>query len=111
VKGGPKNTATAYYAKPYFQPYGATWGAPFAPTEICQPIIETPGPPQTPPGGGDCGHGNQPTCPPASPTPTPTGSLLPLPTQSGVGGGGTLWFAFVPFLGPLLALLMRRRRR
>jgi membrane peptidoglycan carboxypeptidase len=105
VRGGPEKTATAYYAKPYFQPYGKTWGAPFAPTEICEPVPETPtpGPPQTPPGQGDCGKGNQPTCPPETPTPTPT------PTAIG-RGDGTLWFAFVPFLGPALAILLRRRR-
>ena len=117
VKGGPNTktkTATAYYAKPYYTPYGRSWGAPFAPTELCtpQPSPETPGPPETPPGGGgggggDCGHGNQPTCPPE--TPAPTATLLPLPSPTGSAGGGDTfaWFALVPLLWPALGVLIR----
>jgi membrane peptidoglycan carboxypeptidase len=103
VKGGPKDTVTAYFAKPYFTPYGKTWGAPFPPTETCTPVPkETPGPPGTPPGQGDCGHGNQPTCPPPTPKPTAAPTAL--------GGDPVTWFAFIPFVWPLLGALFRRRR-
>ena len=66
VKGGPKDTPTAYFAKPYFQPYGATWGAPFAPS-----CSRTPGNGKDngkgggsspPPGGGGGGGGGGPVC-------------------------------------------------
>ena len=30
-----KRTYTAYFYEPYFQPYGQTWGGPFAPTRSC----------------------------------------------------------------------------
>jgi membrane peptidoglycan carboxypeptidase len=111
VKGGPENTATGYYAKPYFTPYGKTWGAPFPPTKLCEPMpTETPGPPATPPGQGDCGHGQQPTCPPS--TPSPTDTPLPIPAPTAIGGADRFaWFVFVPLLWPLIGALFRRRRR
>jgi len=113
VRGGPNarvKTATAYYAKRYYMPYGRSWGAPFPPTELCTPLPspEPPGPPETPPGGGGdgCGHGNQPTCPPE--TPVPTESLIPLPSPTGsAGGDGFAWFALVPLLWPALGALVR----
>jgi hypothetical protein len=106
VKGGPNEkiqTATAYFAKPYFQPYGPTWGAPFGSTRDC--VKPTPGPKQLPGGGGGGrpGHGRNRGTP--APTPTPTAS-------ASTGAGDTTWFAFVPFVGPLVGLfpLMSRRR-
>ena len=71
VRGGPKGTRTAYFYNNSFAPFGRTWGAPFAPKDLC-PI----GPP--------------PICDPFGfPTPTP---LLPTPTcvpqPTGSGGGG-----------------------
>jgi penicillin-binding protein 1A len=57
VRGGPKGTPTAYFGFGGFFPFGATWGAPFAPTKKC-PI----GGPQ--------------------PTPTPLPSESPLPGGS-----------------------------
>ncbi len=57
VRGGPKGTPTAYFGFGGFFPFGATWGAPFAPTKTC-PI------------GGP------------SPSPFPSGS--PFPTDSGL---------------------------
>ena len=35
VRGGPSNTATAYFHFGSICPFGATWGAPFAPTKTC----------------------------------------------------------------------------
>ena len=62
VRGGPKNTPTAYFHFGHVYPFGATWGAPFAPTKTC-PIG---GPPPPPPPSGS---------PPPStePSPTPSG--------------------------------------
>jgi membrane peptidoglycan carboxypeptidase len=106
VKGGPKDTPTAYFAKPYFQPYGATWGAPFAPTKTCEPLPSPTVAPPTPPVGGDCGHGNQPTCSPA-----PTDTPVPSPTASVIGGTDRYaWFLFVPLVWSILGLFLRRRR-
>jgi membrane peptidoglycan carboxypeptidase len=31
-----KSTSTAYFFEPYFQPYGRSWGGPFAPTASCR---------------------------------------------------------------------------
>jgi membrane peptidoglycan carboxypeptidase len=44
VRGGPKGTRTIYFYNGAFAPYGANWGGPFAPTEVCEPP-----PPPTPP--------------------------------------------------------------
>ena len=60
VRGGPKNTATAYFHFGSVYPFGATWGAPFAPTKLCP--IGGPPPSPTPT--------NSP--PPASPSPGPS---------------------------------------
>jgi membrane peptidoglycan carboxypeptidase len=104
VKGGPNEkiqTVTAYFAKPYFQPYGQTWGAPFGATQDC--ASPTPGPKQQPGGGGGRpGHGRNRGTP--APTPTPTAS-------AGGAVGDTTWFAFVPFVGPLVGLLPLLSRR
>ena len=58
VRGGPakkKKTATAYFYQSGFQPYGASWGAPFPPTETCTPGPVSPSPSfdsgSCPPGG------------------------------------------------------------
>ncbi len=45
VRGGPKHTPTEYFGFGSYFPFGATWGAPFAPTKMC-PIG---GPHPTPP--------------------------------------------------------------
>jgi hypothetical protein len=41
VRGGPENTRTSYFYNNSFAPFGRTWGAPFAPTELC-PIVVPP---------------------------------------------------------------------
>jgi membrane peptidoglycan carboxypeptidase len=64
VSGGadPKNpTQTAYFYESGYQPYGATWGAPFIPTGTCD-SVPSPSPSASP-----------------SPSPSPTESLPPTP--------------------------------
>ncbi len=41
VKGGPEGTRTSYFYNNSFAPFGRTWGAPFAPTELC-PVVPPP---------------------------------------------------------------------
>jgi hypothetical protein len=41
VRGGPEGTRTSYFYNNSFAPFGRTWGAPFAPTELC-PIVNPP---------------------------------------------------------------------
>jgi membrane peptidoglycan carboxypeptidase len=41
VRGGPEGTRTSYFYNNSFAPFGHTWGAPFAPTELC-PIVAPP---------------------------------------------------------------------
>ncbi len=57
---GPIKTRTTYFYQPGYYPYGATWGAPFAPTKTCS-TLPTPSP---------------------SPSGSPTESLPPLPTPT-----------------------------
>ncbi len=74
VRGGSKGTRTAYFYGPGFYPFGRTWGAPFAPKEIC-PLA-----PQTPP---PCDPLLLPPdatpCPSAEPTPS---GIFPNPVPS-----------------------------
>jgi hypothetical protein len=82
VTGGPVNTATTYFLSPGYQPNGATWGAPWAPTETCVPAPKPPpdggggagggaGGGGGGPGGGGGGGGGPPV-PTPEPTPAPT---------------------------------------
>jgi membrane peptidoglycan carboxypeptidase len=67
VRGTSKGTRTAYFYNGQFRPFGASWGAPFAPSKKC-PLAPPPEPPcdpiagipcvSPPPGGG--GGGNKP---------------------------------------------------
>jgi membrane peptidoglycan carboxypeptidase len=68
VAGGPKNTQTGYFYTAGFQPYGATWGAPFPPTQSCDQA-PTPSPSPT-------------ESPSPSPSETPTESPSPSPTET-----------------------------
>ena len=75
VRGGPKGTRTSYFYTGSFAPFGRTWGAPFAPTQLCplytppvfcDPFAPTPDPafptPTCVPGPtGDGGHHPKPT--------------------------------------------------
>ena len=66
VAGGPvkpplKKSATAYFYEPGYTPYGASWGAPFAPGGTCTPNL-TPTP--------------LPDCPPGSVQVNPDGTLV-----------------------------------
>jgi penicillin-binding protein 1A len=43
--GGPEKTRTTYfYESGVWNPFGSTWGAPFAPTELCEIPLPTPEP-------------------------------------------------------------------
>jgi len=48
VRGGPEGTRTSYFYNNSFAPFGKTWGAPFAPTELC-PIVTVVCDPLAPP--------------------------------------------------------------
>jgi penicillin-binding protein 1A len=74
--GGPQRTRTTYfYESGVWNPFGQTWGAPFAPTELCEIPLPTPAPFPSPS-----------LWPWESPFPgdTPT----PDPGNGGVGPGG-----------------------
>ena len=65
-RGGPNNGATMYfYQTGFWTPYGATWGAPFAPTTSCTQNT-----------------GSPPPSPSATPTPTETPTPSPTPTPT-----------------------------
>jgi len=73
VKGGPEATRTSYFYNNSFAPFGKSWGAPFAPTELC-PVVAPPptcdpflGPCPPPPCDPFLGP-----CPPPSEAPTVT---------------------------------------
>ena len=65
VRGGPKGTRTAYFGFGNF-PFGATWGAPFAPTKKCS---QAPTPPP-------------PSCDPILGCPNPSGGPPSLPPSA-----------------------------
>lgn len=69
VAGGPERTRTTYfYETGVWNPFGRTWGAPFAPTEMC----EIPAPTETPFPSWSPGPGE--SLPPGeTPTPSPDG--------------------------------------
>ena len=74
---GSRGTRTAYFYNGAFAPYGRTWGAPFAPKDLC-PLAPPP-----------CGV--QPPDPDPSddiPAPTPIPCPTPTPQPPGNGGGG-----------------------
>ncbi len=126
VRGGPKNTRTMYFYSLGFAPFGRTWGGPFMPTDVCQPIVECQ------PGGGPptpepsiiipCftpvpteSHGNPNDTPGPAPTknggkPTPTPLVLPteLPVLTGLLPAGVAPVATLPLLLPFLMLLLAR---
>jgi hypothetical protein len=65
VRGGPEGTRTSYFYNNSFAPFGRTWGAPFAPTELCPIVV----PPPCDPFLGPCG----PPCDPfLGPCPSPS---------------------------------------
>ncbi len=89
VHGGPKDTATAYFYDPSFQPYGRSWGAPFPPSRSCDQA-PSPSPsagPSVPPivlpselPTGEPSIGPPPTIEPP-PTPVPTAKPTHKPTK------------------------------
>jgi hypothetical protein len=84
VKGGPEGTRTSYFYNNSFAPFGKTWGAPFAPTELC-PVLP---PPACDPFLGDCPPPCDPflePCPPPEAPPiatVPNVQCMSLPTAS-----------------------------
>jgi hypothetical protein len=42
VRGGPEGTRTSYFYNNSFAPFGRTWGAPFAPTQLCPIALPPP---------------------------------------------------------------------
>jgi membrane peptidoglycan carboxypeptidase len=85
VSGGadPRNpTQTAYFYESGFQPYGATWGAPFPPTGTCD-AIPSPSPSVSPSPSASPSESLPPTPEPTPPpeiTPGPTPEPQPTPT-------------------------------
>jgi penicillin-binding protein 1A len=74
-RGGPNNGYTMYfYQTGFWTPYGASWGAPFAPKTYCTSNTGTPPPPTPTP---------EPT-PTPGPTPVPTPTAAPTPTPAPV---------------------------
>ena len=75
-----KRTYTAYFFEPYHQPYGRSWGGPFAPTRSCRDVALE-------------GAGPSPEASPVSPsvpdlplppevTPPPITEVIPVPTEA-----------------------------
>lgn len=101
VRGGPakgEKSRTSYFYDFGYAPYGKTWGAPFAPSEVCEPPPPSPSPTEPPvsvpcePGGviinpdGTLAvdeNGNPIPCPEEppvdQPTPDPNGEPTPPP--------------------------------
>jgi penicillin-binding protein 1A len=66
-RGGPEGTRTAYFYNSAFQPYGASWGAPFAPRTKC-PLAPPP---------------ELPICDPLASAPPSVPCMTPEPTNPG----------------------------
>jgi membrane peptidoglycan carboxypeptidase len=78
VRGGPAKgikTATSYFYQGGFQHYGASWGAPFPPTETCTPV-----PSPTPSGFGECPPGGVQLNPDGTIALDQNGQPIPCPT-------------------------------
>ncbi len=71
VYGGPQHTRTTFFYNLVYEPYGQTWGAPFAPTATCQPAPPSPSPGASLPPGASFPPGAS-GAPSSSPTVTPT---------------------------------------
>jgi hypothetical protein len=91
VRGGPNDAPTNYfYERSYYMPYGASWGAPFAPTATCTQSTgtappATPTPAETPTPIPSSVSTPEPTATPtAAPTATPTRPPRHTPAPSGV---------------------------
>ncbi|HYM82728.1 MAG TPA: penicillin-binding transpeptidase domain-containing protein, partial [Candidatus Dormibacteraeota bacterium] len=87
VVGGPKNTATAYFYEPGFEPYGPSWGAFLGPT--C-PGSPSPSPSESPSASPSesaspspsSSASASPSPSPAVPSPSPAPSVVPSPSLS-----------------------------
>jgi membrane peptidoglycan carboxypeptidase len=105
-RGGPNNGATMYfYETGFWTPYGATWGAPFAPTTYCTSNTGSPppSPSETP------SPSNTPTpVPTAAPTPTPAPTATPSPPPPSPSPSSSAALPLV--LAPFLFRRFRRER-
>jgi membrane peptidoglycan carboxypeptidase len=72
VAGGPNKTRTSYFYNRSYNPYGATWGAPFPPTETCTPVLPSPSIAPCDPAFGPCPPPCDPTLGPCPPPCDPT---------------------------------------
>jgi membrane peptidoglycan carboxypeptidase len=79
VKGGPEDTRTSYFYNNSFAPFGHTWGAPFAPTELCPIVVPPPCDPFLGPCEPPCDPFLGPCPAPSSPPPSspPSTSAVP----------------------------------
>jgi membrane peptidoglycan carboxypeptidase len=86
VAGGPRNDKTSYFYNFSFHPFGATWGGKFAPRDVCAPVAQCGtgggGPPTFPaPSTSPCPSPTvTPTKSNGKPTPSPIGTLKPVPS-------------------------------
>ncbi|HSW42019.1 MAG TPA: penicillin-binding transpeptidase domain-containing protein, partial [Patescibacteria group bacterium] len=85
VAGGPERTRTSYfYQTGGWTPFGSTWGAPFAPTELCE--IPLPSPEPFPPDLPWPWESPVPGETPPGEFPTPPGEFPAPPGDPGDGG-------------------------
>ena len=114
VKGGPNKAPTNYfYEAGYYTPFGASWGAPFAPTQSCTQSGTTPpsgwesAPPSTSPSLGPS------TESPPAPTDTPsaTATKVPVPKHSPKPASSLVLLAPMGLWGLIGKLRVRRGRR
>jgi membrane peptidoglycan carboxypeptidase len=130
VAGGPKHTRTSYFYNMSFHPFGATWGGPFKPTDVCQAVVPcppgvdpTPGPsgqipciPQPTQSNGNPHNTPGPSGPQATKPggPKPSATAIALPTSTGLAGAAMASFlpiAFFPLIASLLTLFIGRHIR
>jgi membrane peptidoglycan carboxypeptidase len=84
VVGGPMKTKTTFFYNGGFAPFGRGWGAPFAPTETCVPVVWPTCDPLASPGPLESGAPTPTPCvsPSPSPSPEPSPSATPRPSKT-----------------------------
>jgi membrane peptidoglycan carboxypeptidase len=79
VRGGPEGTRTAYFYAGGFHPFGASWGGPLPPTQLCEPLPVTPPPCDPLFGLIPCDSSGPPAPTPTPPHPTKPPKPTPKP--------------------------------